>query len=237
MAVNFPGSLFGFKKNAVINYLSNLEKQQEEALEALEAEVAELKRKNLEMMAELGQIPSLEYSLKEQAEEATKRDEKNSGIIEELKQQLSDAENRYFRIKEEMSSQSETVKEKTTALELEREKVTKILILAEEKAENLLKEAKEQIKLERLQQEEVLKDQKQQFLRFFERLQGFRLNIKALFDDFNDQLEEEETAQYNLFSATEQFDMDRSAVPEEKSVTRVDSWEDVENNIMENVER
>jgi len=229
MAHYFSSALFGFKKSDVNAYLTKLDKQHEETLEIIQTELAELKRKNMEMLAELGQIPTLEYSLREQADEAAKRDANNGGIIDELKQQLRETEARYFAAKEEMESQARMVVEKTTALDAEREKVTNILVLAEEKAQNLMIEGREQLFRERKLQEEILGNQRNQFMRYFDNLRGFRLNVVSLFDAFNEKLEAEETMQYNLFAEVETVTPTKEE-NEKRMENYIDSGLIVENN-------
>ncbi len=229
MAPYFPLALFGFKKSVVNAHLTKLNKQHEEALEMAQTELAEVKRKNMEMLAELGQIPTLEYSLREQVEEAAKRDANNAGIINELKQQLRETEAQYFAAKEEMDAQSRIVAEKTSALESEREKVTNILVLAEEKAQNLMLEGREQLLRERKLQEEILGNQRNQFMKYFDNLRGFRLNVVSLFDEFNEKLEAEETMQYNLFAEVETVTPTK-AENEKRIENYIDSGQIVENN-------
>ena len=232
MSFSFPSSLFGYKKSAVNSHLNKLLKQHEEALEALTTELADVKRKNMEMLAELGQIPTLEYSLKEQGEEAAKRDATNANIIAELKHQLSETESRYFAAKEEMAAQLRLVEEKASALDAEREKVTNILVLAEEKAENLLIEGREQIMRERRLQEEIFSNQRNQFMKYFEDLRGFRLNVVRLFEDFNGRLEAEEAMQYNLFATAESAG-NKEMQNAEGSENHIDSRANLENNSSE----
>jgi hypothetical protein len=229
MAPYFPSALFGFKKSVVNAHLTKLNKQHEEALEMVQTELAEVKRKNMEMLAELGQIPTLEYSLREQAEEAAKRDANNAGIINELKQQLRETEAQFFAAKEEMDAQSRIVAEKTSALEAEREKVTNILVLAEEKAQNLMLEGREQLLRERKLQEEILGNQRNQFMKYFDNLRGFRLNVVSLFDEFNEKLEAEETMQYNLFAEVETVTPTKEE-NEKRIENYIDSRQIVENN-------